>query len=231
MSYELKITVKKSDVIAEVNKTCAYIGARTVSQDGGNLYKNLSTSKYDAEMLQRFWDEACAILAQAGKEYVRVSESSDEGWTVTYALPDKYNTALDGSVRQFVFSYIVWYVLAQWLETCGMAAAAQSYGQSAQMFLSHLDSFLSTRTTSRSDLAEGEEGDNQLGDTVDSMAGDDNADGNEPEGDNQLGDTVDSMAGDDNADGNEPEGDNQLGDSLPQGYGNFLKVQKYSFAR
>ena len=42
---ELIITITKADVIAEVNKTSAYIGAKTITQDGENLYYNISTIK------------------------------------------------------------------------------------------------------------------------------------------------------------------------------------------
>lgn len=208
MSYELNIETSKTAVIAEVNKTCAYTGARTITQDGKNLYNNISTDKYTAEMLERFWYEACALIVQAGKDFVKATSNADDIFDITFTLPDKYNTALDGSIKQLVFSYIVWYILANWLEVCGMSELAQSYMTTAQLFLKQLDNLLYSRTTARASIAEGAEGSNQLGDLVDSMAGNDSANGDETENDS-----------------------NNFGDSLPQNYGNFLKVQRYDFAK
>ena len=54
---ELTINILKADVMAEVDKTSAYVGAKTITQDGGNLYYNISTIKEDAEMLERYWRE------------------------------------------------------------------------------------------------------------------------------------------------------------------------------
>ena len=86
---ELIITITKADVIAEVNKTSAYIGAKTITQDGENLYYNISTIKEDAEMLERYWNEACSNVAAVAKEYVTAAVTTDTDWTLTLDMPAK----------------------------------------------------------------------------------------------------------------------------------------------
>ena len=66
---ELTINILKADVMAEVDKTSAYVGAKTITQDGGNLYYNISTIKEDAEMLERYWREACSDVAAWRKSF------------------------------------------------------------------------------------------------------------------------------------------------------------------
>lgn len=227
MSYILNIEIKRSDVVAEVNKTCGYIGARNIPQDGKTLYNNISSDKYSAEMLARYWNEACANVIVAGKEFVRKATGVDaDTLTLQYELSDTYNTALDESVRQLIFSYIVWYMLSLWLEMCGMTALAESYATSASGFLKNLDNYLYTRIVSRASTDVGEQADNQIGDEVESSDGDGSGDGDELEGDNQIGDEVESFGGDGTGDGSELEGSNEIGSELPQQMGE-VQVKEY----
>jgi len=252
MSYSLRITVQRSDVFTEVNKTCGYIGVRYITKDGGSLYDAVSSDRYTQEMLLRFWNEACASVVTAGKEFVSSASGVDSSALVIgYTLSDAYNTSMDGSIRQLVFSYIVWYILFKWLEVCGLSELSQSYGQTAQLFLKQLDDMLYTRKTSRnlkSDSMTGDNvfgdvvagdggggdddgdepvGDNQIGDIVDDISGDGTGgDGNEARGSNQIGDIVDDISGDGSG-SDEPTGDNAIGDVLPQDFGE-IEVVHYS---
>lgn len=231
MSYILNIEIQRKDIINEVNKTCGYIGARNIPQDGKTLYNNVSSDKYTAEMLTRYWNEACANVIVAGKEFVRKATGVDaEALTLQYELSDTYNTALDESVRQLIFSYIVWYMLSLWLEMCGMTALAESYAKSAAAFVKQIDNYLYTRMVSRASTDESTDNDNQIGDEVSDIDGDGSGDGDEPEGDNQIGDEVESFGGDGSGDGDEPEGSNEIGGELPQQFGE-VKVKEYWIGR
>lgn len=202
MSYTLTIETKKADVIGEVNKTCAYMGARTVeTDDGKTLYHHVSTSKEDAEMLERFWREACTSVAATGKEYVSTTDYTDEAFTIGYSLSDTYNKAMDGSVRQDVFSFIVEYILSKWLSVCGLDEMAKLHGDVALLTEKQLGVFLYARTTTRNSKTEGE-------------------------GPNTLGDLVDSHGGD--GSGDEDEGSNEIGGTLPQDWGE-VKVERYTW--
>lgn len=149
MSYELEITISKSDVLAEVDKTLSYTGKRTLTKEGGDEYDHVWTNKYDAEMMERFIAEAEAILVQACHDFVSAQETTDGAFTVTYGLPENYNKAVDWSVRQMMFSFIVWYVLSRWFRVCGMETVAQNYLETAKLFLKRAGDMLYSRTFSR----------------------------------------------------------------------------------
>lgn len=195
MSYTLTLETRKADVIGEVNKTCAYMGARIVArEDGGKLYNQISTSKEDAEMLERFWREACTTVAATAKEFVSETGYTEEAFTITYNLSDSYNTAMDGSVRQAVFSFIVEYILARWLNVCGMADLAKLRGAMADLTLKQLDVCLYTRKVQRGG-------------------------GVEPSGGNTIGDIVESQEATDDDTDSEPSGGNTIGGIFPQNLG------------
>lgn len=147
---EVVITITKADVIAEVNKTSAYIGAKTIAQDGENLYYNISTAKEDAEMLERYWGEACSSVAAVAKEYVTAAEMSGTAWTLTLDMPSKYNKAFDGVLKQQVFSFIVRAILCEWLLTCNYYVnALKVYADERNGLLMGIDDILHARIFTR----------------------------------------------------------------------------------
>lgn len=159
---ELVITITKADAIAEVSKTSAYIGAKTITQDGENLYYNISTIKEDAEMLERYWNEACTDVAAVAKEYVTGADMSDTDWILTLDMPAKYNRAFDGVLKQQVFSYIVRKVLYHWLLTCNYDVnALKVYLDECNGMLAGIDGILHARTFTRAE--DGPVGDNVFG--------------------------------------------------------------------
>ena len=159
---QVTMIIDKAEVMAEVSKTSAYIGAKTITQDGGNLYNNISTIKEDAEMLQRYWDEACSNVASAGKEFVAAVGSGDAQWTLTLEMPEKYNDALTGVLAQRVFSYVVRYILANWLLLCGFGASVvEVYRQDALSLLAAVQDTLYARRFTRP--VDDAEGDNAIG--------------------------------------------------------------------
>lgn len=159
---ELVITITKANVIAEVNKTSAYIGAKTITQDGENLYYNISTIKEDAEMLERYWNEACSNVAAVAKEYVTAAVTTDTDWTLTLDMPAKYNKAFDGVLKQQVFSYIVRMILYKWLLMCNYDVnALKVYNDECNGLLIGIGDILHARTFTRAD--DGPTGDNIVG--------------------------------------------------------------------
>lgn len=159
---ELIITITKADVIAEVNKTSAYIGAKTITQDGENLYYNISTIKEDAEMLERYWNEACSNVAAVAKEYVTAAVTTDTDWTLTLEMPAKYNKAFDGVLKQQVFSYIVRMILYKWLVMCNYDVnALKVYNDECNGLLIGIGDILHARMFTRAD--DGPTGNNNYG--------------------------------------------------------------------
>jgi len=81
-------------------------------------------------------------------------------------------------------------MLSLWLEMCGMAALAESYANSAAAFLKQTDNYLYTRLVSRAGGGGGTEGDNEIGDVVESFGDGEGGTGGEMEGDNEIGDEL-----------------------------------------
>ena len=159
---ELVITITKADVIAEVNKTSAYISAKTITQDGEDLYYNISTIKEDAEMLERYWNEACSNVAAVAKEYVTAAVTTDTDWTLTLDMPAKNNKAFDGVLKQQIFSYIVRMILYKWLLMCNYDVnALKVYNDECNGLLIGIGDILHARTFTRAD--DGPTGNNILG--------------------------------------------------------------------
>ena len=159
---ELTIKILKADVMAEVDKTSAYVGAKTITQDGGNLYYNISTIKEDAEMLERYWREACSDVAAVAKEFLKSAETTDEDWTLTLGMPAKYNTGFNEVLKNRVFSYIVRAILIRWLLLCGFSAnMIKTFQEEAHGILIGIEDILYARDFTRA--AEGVVGNNNFG--------------------------------------------------------------------
>jgi len=141
----------------------------------------------------------------------RILDSESDILTYAYLLPDNYNTAMDASIAQMCLSYIVQYIMAAWLQVCGMPQESNSYIQSATSLLKLLDGFLYARIYTRA--AEGGESTlAQLGDKVTDIAGDGTS-GETETATNQLGDKVTDIAGDGTS-GETETATNQLGDKV-----------------
>ena len=145
---ELVIKIIKAEVMAEVKKTSAYLGAKTVTQDGGNMYGRIATIKEDDEMLRRYFDEACANVATAGKDYLKGTTAVDGEntvWLMTFDMPFGYNMAANSMLYQYAFSYIVSYVLMKWLMMCGFTDNLDAYAATTEGNLKSFADALRTR--------------------------------------------------------------------------------------
>lgn len=182
--------------MTEVRKTLEYMGFRTITDNGGNVYDILSASKEQEEMLDRFFDEGVSNIASAGKEFSRIIQgyaTDMANYTVEFiaSVKDEYEVF----ISQDIVSYLVHYIIAQWLLLGNIAAdKVQIYFTIAQNFLRSYKTWI---------------GSNGRGDGAESKGG------------NEIGDTVDSFVveDEDSAETDEAEGCNQIGDDLPQQFG------------
>lgn len=89
---------------------------------------------------------------------------------ITYGLPNNYNSAFDWDVKQFITSFIVWYILGRWFEVCGMFDESKIYLTTAEMFLKGIKSYLYSRLTDNAEDGSEKSG-NSFGASVPQMFG------------------------------------------------------------
>jgi len=126
------LIVRKKDVMAEVSKTTAYIGAKATGDE--TAYYRLSTSKGDEEMLERFWTEACAAATNSLKHWISTAASTsgtgipatdEEDYTLSLDMPSNFNAALADTMQGELANYALQSVLSKWLALAGSDAAEQ----------------------------------------------------------------------------------------------------------
>lgn len=130
INYLLRVSVNKTDIFDEVRKTSSYIGAKALTDIGDSSYKHIAAQKEDIEMLNRFWDEACAEVVRIAKDFVSDNISTDDVFQLSLSMPDNYNRAFDKSLIVEISSFIVYSVLANWLILCGFDADVIAFYES-----------------------------------------------------------------------------------------------------
>ena len=146
---EILININMKEVMREVSKTSAYVGMKITAQDGGNLYGRVATIKEDTEMLNRYWEEACANLATASHDYLKctkkIIDDSLIAWIMTLEMPYGYNMASNSMIYQYAFSYVVSYILMKWLLLCGLTENTELYVSTTASNLKSFADALRTR--------------------------------------------------------------------------------------
>lgn len=127
----VQLTIEKSKVYEEVAKTTSYTGAKMV--DDENAYTRIFTTDEDQEMLERFWDEACAGATDLLKPYVKAVDMTSD-YDVTLEPSCRYDTNLTGSVQKSLFSYFVYLILSRWYKLTNKAEY-ESYAADAASML------------------------------------------------------------------------------------------------
>ena len=109
-------TINKSDVLEEVAKQTAYVGAKTILSDGRTAYEQIFTTSDDYTMLERFWNEALSFTTGSLKKYMSAAPTFvDSTLTITLGLPTRYDTTQNDSVEKSLFSYFANYITSKWM--------------------------------------------------------------------------------------------------------------------
>lgn len=110
------LTIKKQDVLDEVSKTTAYIGAKMADGDG-TAYDRISTTDADAELLERYWQECRSNLVSTltGIRVAGEDEAADGTLTLTLDIPSElWNAELHDTMERSLLAYLVNGMLAKW---------------------------------------------------------------------------------------------------------------------
>lgn len=110
----IELTVSKKAVYEEVAKTTSYTGQKMLDDD--TAYDRIFTTDEDQEMLERFWNECRAEIAQRFVGLVSAEKMSDDDdtYTLSLDLSGSFDTALQPSMQLSLFSYFVQSLAAKW---------------------------------------------------------------------------------------------------------------------
>lgn len=116
----IDISVNKAYVYDAVDETAAYIGAKTIGDDGA--YQRISTTDADRTLLENYWSEACCQVTDILKPYIKdVSDCSvshtvslGANYNVTLKLPDNINLKLENAISTSLFQYFVYFIASKW---------------------------------------------------------------------------------------------------------------------
>ena len=120
---DVTLSVTKSAVMNEVAKQTSYIGAKTVTPDGGNAYDQVFTTNDDYAMLERYWREAVDAVTGNLRKFIKTvsampasqSVDSEEVFQIVLSMPARYDDNQTGTVNTALFSYFTHLITSKWL--------------------------------------------------------------------------------------------------------------------
>lgn len=120
---DVTLSVTKSAVMNEVAKQTSYIGAKTVTPDGGNAYDQVFSTDDDYAMLERYWRETVDAVTGNLRKFVKTisdmpanqSVDTNEVFTLVLDMPARYDTNQNGTVNTALFSYFTHMITSKWL--------------------------------------------------------------------------------------------------------------------
>lgn len=120
---DVTLSVTKSAVMNEVAKQTSYIGAKTITADGGNAYDQVFSTNDDYAMLERYWREAVDAVTGNLRKFVKTvsqmpagqSVDENEVFTLVLSMPTRYDTNQTGTVNTALFSYFTHLITSKWL--------------------------------------------------------------------------------------------------------------------
>lgn len=120
---DITLSITKSSVMNEVAKLTSYIGAKILTEDGGNAYDQVFTTNDDYAMLEKYWREAINATTTNLRRFVSEISGLSQGSEVnkeevlilTLKMPSRYDSALTSTVQSTLFNYFVNFITAKWL--------------------------------------------------------------------------------------------------------------------
>lgn len=117
----IEFTISRRTVMAEVMRTTAYIGAR--KQGDVPQYSHMAVVPEDTEALDRYFTDACEMIADACSEWLGVVDNTSSNifsppagdFSLSLVLPSEYETALSKSISSLMQQYAVESVCSGWM--------------------------------------------------------------------------------------------------------------------
>lgn len=108
---EIRITLDREAVYAEVRKLAAYSGKKQTDATDDTSYDVMHITKAEEEMLDPYWDEARDVLMDVLKPFYH----REEDGAIVCMMPQNWDEALEGTVNRTVAQYMKSFVAGRWL--------------------------------------------------------------------------------------------------------------------
>ncbi len=141
---QFTISITKENVLNEVATIAEYMASRAEDNDDGDRDR-ISTSDKDAELLERYWNEACAVINGTVKNFSPVVDNSFAGYSVTLSMASNFDTTQEYNITRNVCSFFIDYLMANWSQIVKKDARAD-YKEKAAMELQEIRRGLYSRT-------------------------------------------------------------------------------------
>lgn len=137
-------------MLTEVGRLTSYIGKKKSAEDG--KYDAVAVKESDNTMLGQFWNEGSDAIVNELKSF-RCSFSSEEnnsegklieGLFASCAMPDYWNDELTDKVNKTCESFMINYIVSQWLMFAMSYDDANQYDKVANRNLTFLVEYLNT---------------------------------------------------------------------------------------
>ena len=147
---DVDISLNKNTIFTEVNKHTSYEGAKA----DATLYDKVRVKSHDKAMLERWWSDACGLIATMCVPYATDIAYSGEGYEflLTLSLPSNWNPSqeviLATTARDIVCEYLLqqWYLLLN-MEDQAKVSAEKITTATAKMAVALYDRVRPTRPT------------------------------------------------------------------------------------
>lgn len=104
------ITLNYTALQAKVERSLSVIGKRTVDDKGELLFRDITVSTREKEIVTDYFRQAVIDLAAELTAFISASTDT----TITIDLPTNHSNALDAFITQSCEAYCVSYALASW---------------------------------------------------------------------------------------------------------------------
>ena len=131
---KLEIIVLKSDVTAMIDNITRYTGKKTESANPGALLERVATVEADSVILGRYWQDACAHVADALRSFIASVQFGREILTLDMEVSNSYDESLTPAVETGIQSLLADIILCRWFRIAMPDRAAEWQREAAHQF-------------------------------------------------------------------------------------------------
>lgn len=110
------LTITKSNIYEEVEKTTAYIGAKNKLEDGKSAFDQVFVTDADLTMIDRFFNESLDSLINVLKRFISGVSVADVTITWQLEMPSRFDDNLLESIKSSANSFLVNSIIGKWCE-------------------------------------------------------------------------------------------------------------------